>query len=226
MGTPPNEPGHQDDETQVDVSLTRGFWMLETEVTQAMYFAVKKERPWQGKYYLKEGTTYPAVYVSWNDATDYCLKLTAAARREAVLSATDKFALPTEAQWEHAARAGTTTAYFFGNDPTRLGEYAWYNQNSWNMGEKYAHQVGQKRPNMWGLLDMTGNVWERCSDWYSQRLPGGTDPRGSSAGSSHVFRGGSFYKDHPDTRVGDRYIERSTFDSTFNVGFRFTHVLE
>lgn len=192
MGTPTSESGHFSDETQVDVILDIGYWMLETEVTQAMYFAVVKARPWQGKEWVNEGANYPAVYMTWQDASDFCDKLTGAARQSGVLSANAKIALPTEAQWEWAARAGTTTAYFFGDDVATLGDFAWYYENAWNIGEKYAHQVGLKNPNQWGLLDMTGNVWELCSDEFHSTLSGGTNPIGSEAPSYPVFQGKRF----------------------------------
>ncbi len=91
-------------------------------------------------------------------------------------------------------RAGTTTVYSFGDDASKLGQYAWYSKNAWNIGEKYAHRVGRKLPNPWGLYDMHGNVWECCQDWYA---PYGTektvsDPMGPALGTYRLLRGGSF----------------------------------
>ena len=95
------------------------------------------------------------------------------------------FDLPTEAQWEYACRAGTTTTYSYGNSAD--GNYMWYRDNS----SSQTHEVGTKQPNPWGLYDMHGNVKEWCIDWYASSLGGGTDPKGSSSGSKRVFRGGT-----------------------------------
>ncbi len=225
MGTPTGESGRKENETQVDVVLDKGYWMLETEITQAMYFAVMKAQPWQGKNYVKNGATYPAVHVSHQDATDCCAKLTTAARKAGVLSANEQIALPTEAQWEWAARAGTTTAYVSGQDDSILGDFAWYAKNAWDIGEKYAHEVGKKKPNPWGLHDITGNTGEWCSDWYADKLPGGTNPPGSVAGSSRVLRGGCFNNGTVGSRVGFRVDARPANVGSF-IGFRVIISLE
>ena len=104
------------------------------------------------------------------------------------------FQLPTEAQWEYACRAGSTTRYCFGNDASRLGEYAWYGENSDGM----THPVGQKKPNAWGLYDMHGNVWEWCQDWYDAAYYAKSptdDPNCAGMESVHAIRGGSWYFD-------------------------------
>ena len=104
------------------------------------------------------------------------------------MKANEKYRLPTDAEWEYACRAGTTTAFSFGDDESKLSEYAWFNGNTGI--EKYAHKVGTKKSNPWGLHDMHGNVWEWCSDWYDRKLSGGVDPVGPNGGSSRVNRGG------------------------------------
>ena len=117
--------------------------------------------------------------------------------------------LPTEAEWEYACRGGTTTTYSFGDGAAKLGQYAWYDKNAWDIGEAYAHRVGQKLLNRWGLYDMHGNVWEWCQDWYapydSQKVV--TDPQGPKSGSRRVLRGGSFT--YPSSYV--RSADRSNF---------------
>ncbi|MFZ4083771.1 MAG: formylglycine-generating enzyme family protein, partial [Pirellula sp.] len=121
----------------------------------------------------------PVVCVSWNDAESYCQWLSELEGKS--------YRLPTESEWEYACRAGSRTAYCFGDGEARLSEYAWYYGNSGNK----THPVGQKAPNAWGLYDMHGNVWECCSDWYGDYLGGTlTDPTGASTGSYRVFRGG------------------------------------
>jgi formylglycine-generating enzyme required for sulfatase activity len=235
METAASESGHQSDENQVDVTLTQGFWMLETEVTQAMYFSVTKAKPWQGKDYVKEGVAFPACYVSWKDASDFGERLTIAARRANVLSTKEKIALPTEAQWEWAARAGTTAAYVSGNDDSKLGDFAWYDKNAWDVDEKYAHQVGLKKANDWGLLDISGNLWEWCSDYYVSTFPvstfpvstfpGGTNPTGPLAGSSRVLRGASFYSSASYVRIGYRNCDVPTRIRNL-IGFRVVCVSE
>ena len=107
----------------------------------------------------------------------------------------EEYRLPTEAEWEYACRAGTTTAFSFGDDESKLGDYAWFDRNTFYAGEKYAHKVGFKKPNPWGLYDMHGNVWEWCSDWFSGNLSGGVDPVGPGGGSGRIIRGGGWKSD-------------------------------
>ena len=198
MGT----PGATDNEAAVSVRLTQGFWLGETVVTQSQWQAVMKSAPWKGKDYVKEGSDYPASYISHGDAgdgnleadsaSDFCDLLTELERKAGRLPADWRYQLPTEAQWEYACRAGTTTKFYFGNNQNRLDDYGWFDKNAGGAGEKYAHRVGLKLPNDWGLLDMHGNLWEWCRDWYQDKLPGGDDPVVLSKGSFRVIRGGSW----------------------------------
>ena len=154
--------------------------------------------PWDVAKNVKEGDDYPASYVNWPDAVEFCRKLS---EKEGL-----EYRLPTEAEWEYACRAGTTTAYSFGDDASELGEYAWYKENAWGAGQKHPHTVGQKKPNPWGLYDMHGNVWEWCSDWrgdYSSESV--TDPAGPSSGSSRVIRGGGWGSVAEDCRSSRRF---------------------
>ena len=181
-----NSEQADDDEQPVHrVELTEGFWMGRTEVTQGQYERIMGEEPWSGKDYAREGDEYPASYVSWHDAREFCETLTERAE--------GTYRLPTEAQWEYACRAGKQTAYSYGDDPDRLGEYAWYSANVHEAGEEYAHRVGQKKPNPWGLYDMHGNMYEWCRDWYGAYPEGRvTDPTGPSSGDERVLRGGAW----------------------------------
>jgi len=186
MGSPESEEGRNGDEgPQHRVRITRAFYLGTTEVTQGQWESVMGTKPWSGKFYVKEGSDYAATYVGWEDAVKFCRKLSAKEGKE--------YRLPTEAEWEYACRAGTTTAYHFGADASRLGDYAWYHDNAFNVEERYAHQVGQKRPNGWGLYDMYGNVWEWCADWYDDEYYANSpadDATGPASGSNRVSRGG------------------------------------
>jgi formylglycine-generating enzyme required for sulfatase activity len=158
------------------VTITKPFYLGKYEVTQEQWEAVMGSNP----SYFK-GPKNPVERVSWDDCQKFFVKLNAKTGWEG-----SKFVLPTEAQWEYACRAGSTTGYCYGDDESGLGEYAWYDKNS---GGKM-HPVGEKKPNTFGLYDMHGNVWEWCADWYGSYREGAvTDPRGPTTGSNRVYRG-------------------------------------
>lgn len=215
--------GSTDHETAVKVTLTQGFWLCETEVTQGQFQSLMKSEPWKGKALVKEGSEYPATYVGYPNAVAYSQNLTARERAGGRLPLDWKYVLPTEAQWEYACRSGTGTKYSFAADASRLGDYAWFDKNAWDIGAKYAHAVGQKRSNDWGLKDMHGNVWEWCSDWYGDTLPGGRDPQGASSGSVRVIRGGGFGNDASYCRSVSRFWFAPD-DRDYFVGFRVAAV--
>jgi formylglycine-generating enzyme required for sulfatase activity len=192
MGSPKDEKDRFYTEDQVQVSLSKGFWLGQHEVTQSEWRPVMHTTPWSGQDYVKEGDNYPATYVSWDDAMKFCEKLTDQEHNAGRLPAGWKYTLPTEAQWEYACRAGTKSRFSFNDDDSNLVGCAWSDKNAYRAGEKYAHQVAQKKPNPWGLSDMHGNVWEWCRDWYKKELLGGTDPQGPSGGSDRVNRGGGW----------------------------------
>ncbi len=192
MGSPKNEMGRSGNEDQVQVKLTRGFWLGQYVVTQAEWQDVMQTLPWIGNKFVKDGVIYPATLVSWDDAMKFCEKLTERERGAGRLPEGWKYTLPSEAQWEYACRGGTKTRFSFGDDESDLEKYAWFAKNTWSAGEEYAHMVGQKKPNPLGIFDMHGNVFEWCSDDYADKLPGGIDPLGPSAGSGRVNRGGSW----------------------------------
>ena len=185
MGSPPGEQDRDDDERQHRVTLTKGFYLQTTEATQGQWVAVMGTRPWSGKKYVRDDPDNPAVYVSWIDCGKFILRLN---QKEGG----SKYRLPTEAEWEYACRAGSTSKFNFGDNDGQLGDYAWYKKNTWDVGEKYAHKVGTKGPNVWGLYDMHGNVCEWCQDWIGGYPSGSVkDPTGPSSGSARVRRGGS-----------------------------------
>jgi sulfatase modifying factor 1 len=210
MGSLPTEEGHGPDEKQVAVRITRPFMMSRTVVTQGQWRAVMGSEPWCHEAdgfaaTLSEktrGELFPAVWIDWDLAMRFCTTLTELEREAGRLAATQRYRLPTEAEWEYACRAGTTTAYSFGDNPKGFRDYGWCRENSNNKLNK----VGLKKPNPWGLHDMHGNVWEWCSDWYDTALKGGVDPTGPVTDPGHdvnqmvmgrmpsrVIRGGNRY---------------------------------
>jgi sulfatase modifying factor 1 len=193
------------DEGQVDVTLTQGYWLGTYEVTQGQWKAVMKTTPWNGEPEVKEDSDYPAVYVSWKDGMSFCQRLTEKERSAGRLKRDWEYTLPTEAQWEYACRAGTRTQYSFGDDADELGRYAWFSDNAYDLGEKYAHEVGKKLPNAWKLHDMHGNVWEWCRDWYTEKLPGGDNPVVTTKATLRVIRGGGWYFDATFCRSAYRF---------------------
>ena len=188
MGSPRGEDGRGGDEKRHRVTLTKGFWMGETEVTQAQWESVMGNNP----SYFQNGDDYPVEQVSWEDCQKFVQTLNSRYPQEGM-----RWALPTEAQWEYACRAGTGTAYFWGD--ALNGDKANCDGNypcGTTLKGPYKQQttpVGSYQPNAWGLYDMHGNVWEWCADWYGPYPSGSvTDPQGPSTGSCRVYRGGSW----------------------------------
>jgi sialidase-1 len=169
------------------VKLTRAFALGKCEVTKAQWRAVMGTSPWSGKKNVQEADDSPAVYVSWDDAQAFIAKLNQLTGRT--------FRLPTEAEWEYACRAGTRTRFYWGDDPgySEIVQYAWWRGTALITDQKFARSVGLKRPNAWGLCDMSGNVYEWCHDWYGPYAAGQVaDPTGPESGSRRVVRGGSW----------------------------------
>ena len=219
MGSPKGEKDRQKDEAQVRVTLTKPFGLGKYEVTQGQWKSMMGSEPWKGKDHVKAGKDCPVTYVNWVEAKRFCKKLTTIERKAGKLTADEEYRLPTEAEWEYACRAGTTTAYSFDNNEKQLGEYAWFNLNTIDVDEQYAHKVGMKKPNPWGLHDMHGNVWELCSDWIGIGLSGGTDPSGPNGGSRRVSRGGSWGNNPGDCRSAMRSSSDPS-DRRDHLGFR------
>ena len=208
MGSPGSEEERSSCETQHEVVLSHGFFMAETECTQRQWEMVMGRNPSAFK-----GPDRPVEQVSRNDAVEYCRKLTVKQRGEGILPEGWEWRLPTEAEWEYGARAGTA-----GARPGELDAIAWYSGNS----DSVTHAVGGKQANAWGLHDMMGNVWEWCSDWYGDYPTGNvTDPRGPSSGSNRVSRGGSWNFDAGYARSASRFRFRfGPGDRSVNLGFR------
>lgn len=201
------------------VRITKPFYLNATEVTQQQYECVMGMNPSYFKgdrlpasYF--DGAMLPVEQVSWNDAMEFCRKLTASSGEQSVGRV---YRLPTEAEWEYACRAGTTTKWSFGDDESALGEHAWcyYSANH------TTHPVGQMRPNAWGLFDMHGSVEEWCSDWwvggYASRAV--SDPIGPTEGSYRMHRGGSWRLDASRCRSAARAMDSPGYRSN-RLGFR------
>ena len=189
-----NEKGREPDEEQHYVMLTKGFWIMETEVTQKQWEAIMRNNP---SHF--EDDDLPVEQVSWNDCQEFCKKC---------VEYGVPLKLPTEAQWEYACRAGTTGKY-----AGDLDEMAWYDGNE-------THPVGTKKPNPWGLYDMHGNVWEWCQDWkVDYPDENATDPTGAPTGSFHVFRGSCYSGDLKGCRSANREGLHSSYRAS-DVGFR------
>jgi formylglycine-generating enzyme required for sulfatase activity len=218
MGSPTSEKDRSDVEDQVQVRISKGFWMGQTEVTQGQWAALMGSNPSNFK-----GNDLPVESVSWNDAQAFITKL----NQSVPLPAGWKYALPTEAQWEYACRAGTESVFSFGD---RLnGTQANCNGNfpygmsgkGPSLGRTYV--VGNYAPNAWGLYDMHGNVWEWCADWYGEKLPGGSDPVGARSGADRVIRGGSWKFLASFCRAAFRHYNIPSILSD-NLGFRLAIV--
>jgi formylglycine-generating enzyme required for sulfatase activity len=219
MGSPKDENDRSFDEgPQHEVTLTKPFYMGIYSVTQPQWKAVMRTEPWKGREFVKEGATFPATCIGWDDATEFCKTLSGAAGK--------MVRLPTEAEREHSTRAGTKTRFYYGDDPdfAKLSDYTWWAGNAWAVGEKYAHPVGQKKPNDWGLYDMHGNIYEWCSDRYgdSYAKAEDTDPQGPATSPSfllRVLRGGSCFDNRGACRSARRFFADP--DRSFNsFGFR------
>ncbi|HEX6811317.1 MAG TPA: formylglycine-generating enzyme family protein [Planctomycetota bacterium] len=228
MGSPPHEPERRPGEDQVEVTL-RGFWIAKYETTQGQWRRVLGELPGPLTAELPAGDDYPLGNVNFAEAEAFCSKLTELGRSSGALPQDWEFRLPTEAQWEYACRAGTTTATHFGDQLSsvqanfRGKPYAGAEPGPSLQG---AAQVGSYPANAWGLHDMHGNTYEWCRDWYHRRLPGGTDPdlhdaKSTSTKSEHgdvsrVRRGGCW--------SDDGWALRTAFRLRFEPERRYDHI--
>ena len=177
MGSPPDEQERRPGEDQVEVTLSKGFWMGKYEVTQGQWKRVIGEFP--GKLTAGIGDDFPVYTINFAEAEGFCRKLTEMARASGELPEKWEFRLPSEAQWEYACRAGTTTATSFGdklssNQANFQGKP--YNGAAPGPSLKRTAKVGSYPANAWGMHDMHGNVFEWCRDWHHAKLPGGADP--------------------------------------------------
>ena len=210
MGSPDNNPDAYDDEKPLHEVTLSDYYIGETQVTQALWKAVMGKNPSRFK-----GDNNPIEEVSWTDCQEFINKLNTKTGRT--------FRLPTEAEWEYAARGGNKSRgdKYAGSD--NIDEVAWYGNNS----ERVTHPVKQKKANELGLYDMSGNVWEWCQDWFGRYGSGKeTDPMGSSESSYRVLRGGSWSDGAQSCRVAYRvaYRDYGAPDSRNRIGFRLALV--
>ena len=228
MGSPLSQEGRFAMEEQHEVTLSKDFYLGVTEITQAQYQKVMGENPsyFQGDKVQGDSSNHPVEQVSWGDAVEFCKKLSDFPEEK---QAGRVYRLPTEAEWEYACRAGSKTAYSFGDNNRDLGNHAWFGNNSgskeldtaalWarlkDNPQEYAdtlfsagcatHPVGEKKANAWGLYDMHGNVREWCSDWYGHYPKVAvSDPTGVREGSYRVYRGGGWFSGAAGCRSADR----------------------
>ncbi|MBD2622825.1 SUMF1/EgtB/PvdO family nonheme iron enzyme [Microcystis flos-aquae FACHB-1344] len=211
MGSPDSDPNAASDEKPQHQVKVNSFAIGKYPVTQAQYQAVMGTNP----SHFKNNPQNPVENVSWNDAQAFCRKLSQITGKT--------YRLPTEAEWEYACRAGTTTRYYFGDDANRLGDYAWYSANS----QSKTHPVGQKKPNAWGLYDMIGNVWEWCEDdWHDNYIGAPKDGSAWPINNDNrsylkCLRGGSWnsYKAPDYCRSAIRSRNLPSYDN-YSRGFR------
>jgi formylglycine-generating enzyme required for sulfatase activity len=196
-----------DEQPLHQVRISRLFYLGKYPVTQGQWAAVMGNNP----SYFRSNPNRPVENASWEGVQEFIHKLN---EREGSV----QYRLPTEAEWEYAARADSTTGYCFGNDSRRLGQYAWYKENSGGR----THLVGQLKPNAWGLYDMYGNVWEWVQDWYDEEYyvrSLSQDPHGPSSGLYRVVRGGGWDCGAGDCRSASRNVE-APGNRTNVIGFR------
>ena len=206
MGSPDSEAGRSNNETRRQVTVG-SFYLGKYEVSQGDYESVMGTNPSRFK-----GANLLVEQVSWYDAVEYCnalsrkeglspaytISVSGDSRNVSWNRAANGYRLPTEAEWEYACRAGTTTPYYSGGSVNNAG---WFQANS----RKKTHKVGSKKANAWGLYDMHGNVWEWCWDWYDGYSSGSeTDSGGPGSGASRVGRGGSWINGASELRSASR----------------------
>ena len=216
MGSPQDEDNRDSNEDQKRVIISKSFDIMTKEVSQMQWFLVmgvnpsKFKRPGDCDNHIRingEGLcpNNPVERVSWDDVQSYIKRLNDALNLTGChgtpRDSKGCYRLPTEAEWEFAARGKSKTAYSFGNRPSLLKNYAWY----WENSAKKTHPVGSKSPNPYGLYDVHGNVWEWVQDHYSRASPGGNDPLHTSSGFYRVVRGGSWFSIAQDLRSAHRY---------------------
>jgi len=214
MGSGPNEFGESDEQPRHEVVVATPFYMSQYEVTQEQWIKLIGHNPaeFKGEMIKGDSKKHPVESISWEDAHKFIERLNA-------LEKTNQYRLPTESEWEYAARAGSQTVYYFGDNENQLKNHAWYVNNS----NEQTHPVGKKQPNAFGLYDMHGNVWEWCQDvWHDSYDSAPTNGRAWLTGKNptrRVFRGGAWSSRATRVRSANRdWMEATTRDP--NIGLR------
>ena len=202
MGSPDTEEGHFDNEAPPHgVELSREFYLGQFELTQGQWQSVMGTAPWEGQDFVQSDPNRPAVYISWDDLQDFIGRLNESEGEEL-------YRLPTEAEWEFVARAGTAGRWSFGDDESQLADHAWYADNVLGLGLQVAQPVGTRLPNPWGLYDMHGNVFEWLQDWVgpygSATLVDPSGPETPDFGDLRLIRGGAFGFGAGESRSANR----------------------
>jgi formylglycine-generating enzyme required for sulfatase activity len=223
MGSPDDEVGRYPEEgPRHKVTIGKAYYISIHQTTQGQWKKAMGTTPWDGKRAAVNNPDHAVNHVTWDDAVAFCATLKKKDGRS--------YRLPTEAEWEYACRAGTTTRYCYGDDlkAEKLGEYAWFFGNWGEPANRFMHRVGQKKPNHWGLYDMHGNAWEFCMDVLHRSYEGApTDgsawTRGGVVGedgvASRVLRGGGMRSTDRRVRAAGRISKRQNI-SVYYVGFR------
>ena len=208
MGTESTEWGaRREERPKTDIAI-KPFLICRTEMTQAVWTSIMGKSPWHEKKNIHEGADYPATYISWKECVEFCNKT--------------GLRLPTESEWEYACRAGTSAPYCFGNAASELPSFAWYQDLLKDTDEKYPHQVGRKKSNGFGLLDVHGNVWEWCRDTEGsyRKAPIAGTAREEKNIYSRVLRGGSWSYGAIQCRCAARLFKKPTSTRNSDMGFR------
>ena len=219
MGSPDGEHERQGNERQHEVTLTEGYWMAETACTQVLWQALMDEQPSHFK-----SDTRPVEQVSWEQVQGFIDKLNELLASGGLLPLGQRFRLPSEAEWEYACRAGTTTPFSFGENisPEQVnydGSFP-YRKGEHGLDRQETVEVASLPPNPWGLFEMHGNVWEWCQDWLGDYSSGpATDPAGPAHGERRVLRGGSWFYFARRVRSAQRYGYHPGFRHR-SIGFR------
>lgn len=238
MGSPETEKSRGSDENQVKVTISNKYWISSTEVTQGQWAVVtgmtldklietkigSLGRGAKLKNYPSAiGESQPMCFVNYADVLEFCVKLTELEKSSQQIPEGYKYSIPTEAQWEYAARAGTNTTFAFGNS-LNGNQACFYGPKPYNSDvtvdyQEKTSEVASFQPNAWGLYDTHGNVYEWCLDWYVEKLPGGKDPSSLEKGDSRSIRGGAWNRPATSSRSSYRYSYDPS-QRTNNIGFR------
>lgn len=187
------------------IDVADGFWLAKHEVTQSQWEQIMGTKPWEGQVFVNQGKTYPAVCISWEDAQAFCAKVTASERAAGRLPVDWAIELPTEIQWEYAARAGSPRPYISGDTPDPLPAFAWYAKKA----TEAQAPVGKQQANSWFLHDMAGNVWEWCADEF----------RAGENRGVRAVRGGGWLDEPAACRFDHRWGQPTKY-RCFDLGFR------